>query len=165
MRQVVVLGVVLGTVVIGGVLITARARERVLEQPIAFSHKTHAAENHIPCLYCHANARRSPVAGIPSVHLCMGCHKITAADEPEVEKLREIWEQQKPIAWAKVFDQPDFVRFSHKRHVVKDITCQTCHGPIETMERVREAVLLNMKRCVDCHLAKQATIDCLVCHK
>ena len=46
----------------------------------------------MPCLYCHANARRSTVAGIPSVQFCMGCHKIIAADKPEVQKLKGYWD-------------------------------------------------------------------------
>ena len=165
MRKFIVGGIVLVVAVVAGILITASGREQAPKQPITFSHKIHAGEYQIACLYCHANARRSLVAGIPSLQLCMGCHKITAADKPDVQKLKTAWEQRQPIAWVKVFDQPDFVYFSHKRHVVKGITCQTCHGPIETMDRVRRAVSLGMKQCINCHLAKQVSIDCWVCHK
>src|SRR5690606_37238258 len=35
------------------------------EQPIPFSHKTHAGDRGIPCQYCHSSARRSITAGIP----------------------------------------------------------------------------------------------------
>jgi len=136
-----------------------------LEQPIAFSHKIHAGDYQIACLYCHANARRSPVAGIPSVQFCMGCHKITAADKPEVQKLQGYWDRKEPIPWIKIYDQPDFVHFSHVPHVQAGIACQTCHGPIETMDRVREAVVLTMDRCVACHQKRQASLDCVACHK
>ena len=42
-------------------------------QPLMFSHQLHAGEYEIACQYCHAYARRGPVAGIPSVQRCVGC--------------------------------------------------------------------------------------------
>lgn len=157
---------------LGGLLVFSLAafsllprRERAPEQPIAFSHKIHAGDFQIPCLYCHANARRSPVAGIPSVQFCMGCHKITAADRPEVQKLQGYWNRKEPIPWIKIYDQPDFVHFSHLPHIRVGIACQECHGPIETMDRVREAVVLTMDRCAACHQKRQASLDCWTCHK
>ncbi len=166
MKRNLVVGAILVIALAGGaaVLISFRSVDAP-EQPIAFSHKVHAGDNKIPCLYCHANARRSPVAGIPSVHLCMGCHKITAADKPEVKKLHEYWNGKRPIPWTKVYDQPDFVHFSHQRHVLKGIACENCHGPVGTMERVREAVTLDMDACVTCHMERRASIDCVACHK
>jgi hypothetical protein len=40
-------------------------------QPIAFSHRLHAGDNKIPCLYCHYAARTSRHAGIPPASVCM----------------------------------------------------------------------------------------------
>ena len=134
-------------------------------QPIAFSHKIHAGDYKIACEYCHSYARRSPVAGVPSVQQCMGCHKITALDKPEAQKLRAYWDRKEPIPWAKIHDLPDFVIFTHKRHVLKGIECQACHGPIETMDQVRQVSSLEMGWCVSCHKAQQASVDCLDCHK
>lgn len=134
-------------------------------QPVDFSHKIHAGDHQIACLYCHTNARRSPVAGIPSVQLCMGCHKITAADRPEVRKLKEFWDRQEPIPWVKIFGQPDFVAFSHVAHVRADVACENCHGPIQAMDRVHRAVDMTMDRCLSCHRDRQASIDCVTCHK
>jgi len=135
------------------------------EQPVAFSHRLHAGDNWIACLYCHANARRSTVAGIPSVQRCMGCHKITAADKPEVKKLHAYWERKEPIAWAKVTWMPDFVYFEHWPHVRAGLDCQTCHGPVETMERMQQVTALTMDACVACHRARDVSIDCVVCHR
>ena len=45
------------------------------EQPIAFSHKIHAGDNGIDCNYCHSSARNSKTASVPSVNVCMNCHK------------------------------------------------------------------------------------------
>lgn len=149
----------------GAAFLLTPGPEKAPEQPIAFSHKVHAGDYQIPCLYCHVSARRSAVAGIPSVQLCMGCHKITAMDKPEVKKLQEFWNQKRSIPWVKVYDQPDFVYFPHRPHLLKGIACQSCHGPVETMERVRQAVTLDMDRCVTCHMERKASIDCLTCHK
>ena len=136
-----------------------------LEQPIAFSHKLHAGEKQIPCQYCHAYARRSLVAGVPSVQACMGCHQLVAVRKPEVRKLAAYWEQRQPIPWIKVHNLPDFVYFSHKRHVRAGVQCQECHGPVETMEEVRQVSSLEMGWCLSCHQQRQAPVDCVTCHK
>jgi hypothetical protein len=153
------------TVVAVGVYLAASGGQAGPEQPIAFNHKVHAGDNKIPCLYCHANARRSTVAGIPSVQRCMGCHKITAADKPEVKKLHAYWERKEPIHWAKVTWMPDFVYFEHWPHVRAGLDCQTCHGPVETMERMQQVTALTMDACVACHRARDVSIDCVVCHR
>jgi mono/diheme cytochrome c family protein len=44
-------------------------------QPIHYSHKIHAGENKIDCQYCHSSARVSKHSGIPSLNVCMNCHK------------------------------------------------------------------------------------------
>jgi hypothetical protein len=134
-------------------------------QPIEFSHRIHAGENSIPCLYCHAHARRSTVAGIPSVERCMGCHKITANDKPEVQKLATYWQEEKPIEWVRIHDLPDYVYFSHKRHVLAEVDCSNCHGKVEEMDRVSKVVDQHMGWCLDCHKERDASIDCLTCHK
>lgn len=142
-----------------------RSGKKAPEQPIDFSHKIHAGDYQIPCLYCHANARRSPVAGIPSVQHCMGCHKITAANKPDVQKLKGYWDRKEQIPWVKIFGQPDFVAFSHVAHVRAHVACENCHGLIQSMERVHRAVNLTMDQCLACHRDRQASIDCITCHK
>jgi hypothetical protein len=134
-------------------------------QPIEFSHRVHTGDNRIPCLYCHVNARRSTVAGIPSVARCMGCHKITGGNKPAVKKLKEHWERKESIPWIKVTRMPDFVFFEHWPHVRAKITCETCHGPVETMQTMRQFKALNMKFCLNCHRKEHASIDCLICHR
>ena len=47
-------------------------------QPIVFSHKIHAGDNKIDCQYCHSSAKHSKHSGIPSVNVCMNCHKSIA---------------------------------------------------------------------------------------
>ena len=45
------------------------------QQPIKFSHETHAGVNKIDCQYCHDGARRSKHGVIPATNTCMNCHK------------------------------------------------------------------------------------------
>ncbi len=136
-------------------------------QPTNFSHRIHVSENNIPCLYCHVYADRTPSAGVPSVSKCMGCHKSIATDKPEIMKLATYWENQQPIPWIKVHDVPDFVHFTHKRHIKAGLDCKECHGPIETMDRVTRVSSLKMPWCVECHTERQVENgrDCLTCHK
>lgn len=135
------------------------------EQPIAFSHKLHAGDKQIPCQYCHAYARRGPVAGVPSVERCLGCHAYIATKHPEIKKLAVYWERKQPIPWIRIHNLPDFVYFSHKRHIRAGLECQMCHGPIETMPVVYQYSSLEMGWCLSCHRQRGVSVDCATCHK
>ncbi|MEW6512043.1 MAG: cytochrome c3 family protein [Bacteroidota bacterium] len=135
-------------------------------QPIAFSHKIHAGDNAIACQYCHGGVRRGAAAGIPSVRLCMGCHQLAAANKPEVIKLRETFQQQRPIPWMRMNVIADFVYFNHFPHIAKGIPCAKCHGEVQTMQELRPAVnLADMPFCVECHRENSASVDCYTCHR
>ncbi len=64
-------------------------------QPIAFSHRLHAGELSIDCLYCHSDAERSRHAGIPAAGLCMNCHKFVTAPSDEVRAEEKAAEREK----------------------------------------------------------------------
>jgi hypothetical protein len=134
-------------------------------QPIEFSHRIHAGTYKLNCLHCHSGARRSTVAGIPSVAFCMGCHRMAAVAKPEIARLRAYYDNQTPLRWARIVKQPDYVFFNHSPHVAKGIRCQQCHGAIETMARVRLDHTLSMTVCVDCHRRNGASTDCYTCHR
>jgi hypothetical protein len=165
------------------------ATARPSAQPIAFPHNIHVQTYKMDCQYCHADARRSEYAGLPSVERCLGCHRITAADRPEIQKLAGYAAKGDPIPWVRVFKVPEFTYFPHKPHVRSGVTCQTCHGPVETMTtaagttgpRLVNDVLnltglrpaapaLTMGWCVECHRTENATrgtrapLDCVTCH-
>lgn len=143
-------------------------------QPIAFSHKLHAGDNKIPCLYCHFAAEKSSVAGIPPATVCMNCHSEIRKESPEVQKILRAVQARRPIQWVRVHNLAAFVTFNHSRHVSVGAPCQTCHGPVETMERVRQMQTLSMGWCVNCHRTYRASLiagkpvhastDCSVCH-
>lgn len=150
------------------------------EQPIFYSHKVHAGINQINCLYCHGNAWESKSAAIPSVNVCMNCHKTIQAYEKgpelfneegekvdgtaEIAKLykyagfdpknADAWDpsKAKPIEWTKIHNLPDHVFFSHAQHVrAGKVQCQTCHGEITAMDEVKQVSELSMGWCVNCH--------------
>ncbi len=133
-------------------------------QPIAFSHRLHVGEVGIECQMCHAYARRGPVAGIPSVARCAGCHIAILPSRPEIEKILGYQERGEPIPWVRVHHLPDYVRFTHKRHVRAGLGCETCHGEVETMEAAQQVSPLTMGWCLSCHEQRQAPVDCLICH-
>lgn len=129
-------------------------------QPINFSHRVHAGDNKISCLYCHSAADKSRVAGIPAASTCMNCHSQIRKDSPEVEKIADAINNNQPIEWVLVHDLPDHAVFNHSRHVVAGVKCQQCHGPVETMERVAQFDSLLMGNCVSCHRShREVTID------
>jgi hypothetical protein len=165
-------------------------------QPVAYSHRLHAGELQIQCQYCHFGADKSRHAGIPPVSVCMNCHKfvtaplgaVRAEDElaakegrsprpvvsAELRKLVDAAENGRPIAWTRVHSLPDFVYFDHRAHVNAGVGCQQCHGPVESMERVRQVSDLSMGWCVNCHRDANrtgvggrrvnASINCSTCH-
>jgi nitrate reductase gamma subunit len=213
-------------------------------QPLAFSHRLHAGELQMACLYCHADAEKGRHAGIAAASVCQNCHRFITAPLRNVRADFELAQREKqalpavvgastvgllgtpsgqgpllaasvlipgrteqrpsrmvispelaklyaalglddklqpdpartptPIRWVKVHNLPSFVHFDHRAHVSAGVTCQTCHGPVETMERVRQVEDLSMGWCVQCHRdANQngvegklvhASNDCATCH-
>ncbi|MDH5228755.1 MAG: cytochrome c family protein [Gammaproteobacteria bacterium] len=146
-------------------------------QPIEFPHNTHVKDNKINCMYCHTYARRSKVAGIPPTSKCMGCHKMIATDKPRIQKLTEYWENGESPRWKKVHDVPDYVHFTHEKHIrkfvfdanfpVEDVqqVCGLCHGEIREMTVAEKTKPLNMGFCQRCHQANGGPGDCWKCHK
>lgn len=147
-------------------------------QPIEFPHDIHADKNGINCMYCHTYARRSKVAGIPPTSKCMGCHSVIATDKPRIKQLTEYWEKKEPPQWNKVHDVPDFVHFTHEKHLKRFIfdnegmdvsraseVCAFCHGDIKKMTVANKVKPLTMGFCVRCHEKNGGPSDCWKCHK
>ncbi|MFT5249364.1 MAG: mono/diheme cytochrome c family protein [bacterium] len=152
-------------------------------QPIHYSHKIHAGDNKIDCNYCHSSARKSKISGIPSLNVCMNCHKNISeynGEEDlakgytkefyngEIAKLYDAvgWDDEdqsytgdvKPVKWVRIHNLPDFVYFNHSQHVtVAGVDCQKCHGPVEEMEIMEQYSPLTMGWCIDCH--RETNVD------
>lgn len=153
----------------------ACSSSRDVEQPIAFVHSVHVAEEEIPCTDCHMGAEESDHATIPGAEDCVACHDEAIGESPEEAKLVRSLEREEPIAWRRVHRLREHVRFSHRRHVVAGrILCERCHGEVAERELpfTRPFVTFNgelgMERCVGCHLESgnpRASIDCALCHR
>ncbi len=153
-------------------------------QPIHYSHRIHAGSNGINCKYCHSSARVSKHSGIPSLNVCMNCHKsiaevsdTTATAEyskvfydGEIQKLYKAvgWDQTnqkytgktEPVKWVRIHNLPDFVYFNHSQHVaVAGIECQTCHGPVQTYEIQKQFAPLTMGWCINCHRKTEVKME------
>jgi len=164
------------------------------DQPIAFPHTVHVAENNIQCEFCHRNVTKGAAATVPAVETCLFCHKDidggTVTAQEEINKIRTAFETDTPINWERVHRLPDHVRFIHEAHIryftdetigVKygingeeltespDVaqTCTICHGDVANKEVVQPKTgqSLKMGTCVDCHRVNSISTDCTICHK
>ena len=144
------------------------------DQPIKFSHALHAGTNGINCKYCHSGAEKSKNAGIPSPNVCMNCHKYVQTGakygKEEIQKIYDAvgWNPSKaqydgptkPIQWIRVHNLPDFAYFNHSQHVkVGKQECQTCHGPVQEMEVIKQFSPLTMGWCINCHRETEVKMD------
>ena len=143
------------------------------DQPIAFPHTTHVQDLGLDCTFCHRNVTKGAAASVPSVSLCMTCHKVIGKDLPEVEKLKGYAERGEPINWVRVHRVPDHAHFVHEAHirffsekddVVASATCSICHGDVGSMVKVKQVRSLKMGDCIDCHRDNGAPTDCTTCH-
>ncbi|NRA11767.1 MAG: c-type cytochrome [Crocinitomicaceae bacterium] len=155
-------------------------------QPIEFPHSVHTGENGIDCRYCHNSVTESKTAGIPSVNVCMNCHKQIKGEGAQVAQIQKIYDAAgwdgkkytnvtKPIIWNKVHVLPDHVYFNHKQHVVVgEVDCIQCHGdmtkmtetamvqPVSELNKIEGNIpltkaTLTMGWCIECHQEKAIT--------
>ena len=125
-------------------------------QPIEFPHDIHTGVNGIDCKYCHNSVTKSKSAGLPSVNVCMNCHKQVSGRTPaQQEKIKAVYEaagwstegsgsytgHTKPIKWNKVHVLPDHVYFNHSQHVVVGgVDCKQCHGDMTKQKETARVV-------------------------
>ncbi len=127
--------------------------EPAVRQPIEFPHKTHL-EVGLTCTNCHQRAEKDVVAGRPPTTLCLGCHSGGEPESQELKRLQAFEEKGEEIPWKRVWRLPSHVFFPHRTHVVvAKVKCQTCHGPMETLDRppARALKILTMDDCIRCH--------------
>ena len=145
------------------------------EQPIKFSHKLHAGDNEIACQYCHSSVEKSRHAGIPSVNICMNCHKgIQKGPQYGEKEIAKIYaasgfdpksgnydnSKENPLKWIKVHNLPDHVYFNHSQHVVVGkVECATCHGNLKEMTVAEQKTPLTMKWCIECHRKTEVSME------
>lgn len=130
------------------------------DQPIKFSHKVHAGDNGIDCMYCHTTVEQGKSAGIPATNLCMNCHILiregTNSGKFEIAKVVDAAENGNPVEWNRVHNLPDHVFFSHAIHVGSGkLDCAQCHGAVEKMDLMTQHSDLSMGWCINCHRETQ----------
>jgi hypothetical protein len=134
------------------------------EQPIAFSHQLHAGIKNIQCQFCHPYVDRSIHPGLPPVEKCLYCHKYIIANHPEILKEHNYFNSNTPTPWRKAFYLPEHVLFNHERHIRKEIQCESCHGDVRKMDRIK-GERFKMGFCIECHRSKNVNLGCwLACH-
>ena len=154
-------------------------------QPIAFPHAIHTGTNGIDCKYCHNSVTKSKSAGLPTVNVCMNCHKQvngrTPAQQEQIAKIYEAagWDPSgagkytgntKPIVWNKVHVLPDHVYFNHSQHVVVgQVDCKQCHGDMtKQVEAVKVQPVSELNKIEGNIPLTKATLTmgwCIECHK
>ena len=137
-----------------------------VEQPFEFPHNIHVGREIACTEYCHESVSEGPVAGLPSVRTCMGCHRNIATNRPRIRQITQMREQGRDFAWKRVFGYPaqSHVRFNHAPHIRAKVECSTCHGNIGAQRVARRNVDMTMGFCVNCHRERKAPDDCLTCH-
>ena len=135
------------------------------QQPIAYSHKTHAGALKLECQKCHPIPGDGDFATIPATSICMACHKTIKKESAEIAKLAAADAKGESIEWVRVYKIPDYVSFNHRKHAaVEGVTCETCHGPVKEREVMRREKDISMAACMECHRAKNASVNCTLCH-
>ncbi len=110
----------------------------------------------------------------------MGCHSQFPLEYDEIEGIRILkqhWEEKKPIEWVQIHRLPEHVKFRHNRHIEAGVACQTCHGPVEELDKLylvpdtklgylaagrqaRDGLVHQLPSTEH----RQASQDCLTCH-
>lgn len=152
------------------------------EQPIFYSHRLHVTEKKVQCAFCHENGDgKTAHMLIPSAQKCALCHRAVKPDSPEVQKILKHAEAGTEPEWKRVYGLPPSsgAYFTHVPHLRAEISCQTCHGSVEQMDRVERVVEPTMGWCLRCHeqtpnqtvkiphtkVEVNRLMDCAVCHR
>ena len=138
------------------------------DQPINFPHTVHAGTYQIDCRYCHSGVEVSRHSSVPALNVCMNCHgpALVQKDTPEIQKMRDAYAANKPVAWQKVHLLPDHVKFNHAPHIKAGKDCTVCHGQVAEMSKIKQNASLAMGWCVNCHRQPEnhAPVTCGTCH-
>lgn len=134
-------------------------------QPIPYSHKHHAGTLKIACTNCHENADPGELMGIPATAKCMTCHQAIKTDSPHIQKLTSYHKANRDLPWARVYQIPSYVFFSHREHLKAGNTCAECHGKVAERDALFREMPVNMGNCMECHQKKKAPNNCTFCHE
>jgi menaquinone reductase, multiheme cytochrome c subunit len=136
-------------------------------QPLPMSHQRHLAKD-MKCRACHQGVEGQAQASFPTLADCMDCHKKKQGESPDEPSVRAFAQSHQEVTWVRLNVLPDHVYFSHAAHVtLANMNCEDCHRDMRTVDQPLSEpdVHQTMETCVSCHRQKQASVDCLTCHK
>ncbi len=139
-----------------------------ISQPIQFNHNLHVDEQEMECEECHVQVMNHQKASLPSLEICIDCHTEPMTESESEEILLNYINGETDIPWNRIYQVPDHVYFSHRRHVtLGNVECIQCHGDVKALiEPPGEPIIYNtMDRCISCHEEHQVDNDCLACHR
>ncbi len=143
----------------------AQTEKPAPEQPLPFSHKTHAGDLKLQCKMCHPNPDPGETMRIAAPSVCMQCHSTIKTDSPAIQRLAAAAKNDRPIQWVRVYEIPSYVNFSHRLHLAAGNKCEECHGPVATRAQLAKEGDISMGGCMECHRVKKAGLDCTYCHE
>ena len=129
----------------------------VAAQPLPFSHRAHIVNAKLACNNCHTTAAKADRAGMPETARCLLCHRTD-------QRLKQYATAKTRIPWVRVYKLPDFVYFSHQKHLAARVPCSQCHGAVEQRDVLMKEVSTSMNACYACHVKAQANTSCEACH-
>ncbi len=159
--------------------------------PLRFDHALHLGPVGLTCVACHAEARTSDASRdrlLPAGTACDACHGTDHSDLLRVTapgastKAADGAALPSACASCHVGHQPDDpgrvervslpaanLRFSHRAHAARNISCGWCHGDVRRAGSVTRDALPTMQTCMTCHgAARPARGDadgaCVACH-
>ncbi|MEZ6195898.1 MAG: cytochrome c3 family protein [Planctomycetota bacterium] len=159
--RLVILAVLAGGPVYAVVLLGYGASPKTLnvgyqpDQPVPFSHKLHAGDLGLDCRYCHNTVEKAYHAAVPPTATCLNCHTNIHPSSVRLAEVRKSGETGEPIPWVRVHKLPDYVYFNHAAHIQGGVSCVSCHGRVDTMEKVHQVEPLSMGWCLECHRAPE----------
>jgi menaquinone reductase, multiheme cytochrome c subunit len=110
------------------------------EQPLRFSHRTHASDaTGLGCQDCHAIGEDGRFTGIPGIDNCAACHSEPLGESADERRLVEEYVTPgREVPWLVYARQPETVHFPHAPHVRRGaVACERCHGPHGTTDSLR----------------------------
>ncbi len=132
-------------------------------QPLPFSHKLHVQVG-LKCDSCHQTSATGEKMQIPAVAECMTCHESVKTDSPAIQQLAQLKKDNQTISWIRLYRLPDYVFFSHQKHINAKVDCEVCHGPVQDRDALGQEKEISMVTCINCHKLRKASVSCDLCH-
>jgi len=116
------------------------------------------------CDYCHQLSTDGKQMQLPNVTNCMICHRSVMKANAAVQEMAQLDKAHQQITWNRVYQLPNFVFFSHQKHIDAKVECAVCHGLVRDRDALWQEKDLSMVSCFNCHKLRKASTSCGVCH-